>query len=81
VPKTIHLEYFALLREQRGLSHEQLKTEASTAAELYAHLRTNHAFTLPSDRIRVAINGEFVPWPAPLADGDQLVFVPPVAGG
>jgi len=29
----------------------------------------------------VAINAEFREWPAPLADGDAVVFIPPVAGG
>jgi len=31
--------------------------------------------------LRVAINAEFREWTAPLADGDAVVFIPPVAGG
>lgn len=81
MPLTIHVSYFALLREQRGLAAETLTTEATDAATLYEALRAQHRFTLPTDRLRVAINGDFVPWPAPLAAGDQLVFIPPVAGG
>ena len=34
---------------------------------------------LPS--LKVAINDEFRDWHAPLADGDCVVFIPPVAGG
>ena len=79
--KTVHLQYFALLREQRGLSQETLATSAATAAQLYDELRARHAFTLPSERLRVAVNGEFAPWPTPLTDGAQIVFIPPVAGG
>lgn len=79
--KTIRLRYFALLREQRGLADESLATAAPHAQALYEELRAAHAFTLPADRLRVAINGAFVPWPAPFADGDELVFIPPVAGG
>ena len=79
--KTVHLQYFALLREQRGLSLETLATSAATAAALYDELRARHAFTLPSERLRVAVNGEFAPWTTPLTDGAQIVFIPPVAGG
>lgn len=78
---TVHLRYFALLREQRGLATETLQTNETDAAALYETLRTRHGFTLPHDRLRAAVNGEFVPWPAPLRDGDELVFIPPVAGG
>ncbi|MEI6861730.1 MAG: MoaD/ThiS family protein [Verrucomicrobiota bacterium] len=79
--KTIRLQYFAILREQRGLAHETLITGAPTAAALYDELRARHGFTLPGDRLRVAINGEFAPWGTLLADGAELVFIPPVAGG
>ena len=79
--KTVHLQYFALLREQRGLGSETLATSAATAAQLYDELRARHAFTLPTDRLRVAINNEFAPWSTPLSEGAHIVFIPPVAGG
>ena len=79
--KRVAITYFALLREQRGLTQETLETDAADAATLYGRLQEQHGFTLTVDRLRVAINGEFVPWPAPLQSGDQLVFIPPVAGG
>jgi len=78
---SVRLNYFALLREQRGVSSETLATNATTAAELYAELSARHRFTLSSDRVRVAIDGEFAPWNTPLKDGAELVFIPPVAGG
>lgn len=78
---TVHLRYFALLRDQRGLATETLVTSAADAATLYAELAAQHGFTLPVDRLRVAIDGAFVPWLAPLHEGAQLVFIPPVAGG
>ncbi len=31
--------------------------------------------------LRVAVNAEFGDWQQPLADGDAVVFIPPVAGG
>ncbi len=79
--KTVHLQYFALLREQRGLASETLATSAATAADLYNEVRARHNFSLPSDRLRVAIDNEFAPWSTPLADGARIVFIPPVAGG
>jgi sulfur-carrier protein len=80
MPK-ISVQYFAILREQRGVSQEELTTPATTPAELYELLRTEHRFTLPGDRVRAAVNGEFVESSHSLKDGDEVVFIPPVAGG
>lgn len=79
--KTVRVQYFAILREQRGLSEETLATEASTARALYDELRARHGFTLEAGRIRSALNDEFAPISAPLKEGDRIVFLPPVAGG
>lgn len=78
---TLHIQYFAILREQRGLREEKLSTNAATPAALYEELRARHSFTLPVSRVRAAINGEFTSSDAPLRDGDAVVFIPPVAGG
>jgi molybdopterin converting factor subunit 1 len=79
--KKIHVQYFAILREQRGVAEEALTTSATTADEFYEELKARHSFTLQSSRLRVAINGEFVPWTTLLQDGATVVFIPPVAGG
>jgi molybdopterin converting factor subunit 1 len=79
--KSLRIQYFALLREQRGTNSEQLATAAATPAELYEELRARHGFTLPADRVRAAVNGEFVSADAALNDRDEVVFIPPVAGG
>lgn len=78
---TVTLHYFALLREQRGLSSESVTTGAAHAGELYRELAQRHGFTLPLANVRVAINGEFAAWETALRTGDELVFIPPVAGG
>ncbi len=75
------VQYFALLREQRGVTSEPLETNAATPTALYEELRGKHGFTLPADRVRAAVNGEFVAATAPLKTGDTVVFIPPVAGG
>ena len=78
---TVHVQYFAILREQRGLSAETLTTSAPSLTALYDELGARHKFTLPADRIRAAVNDAFVPSSAPLREGDRIVFIPPVAGG
>ena len=80
-PKHISVQYYALLREQTGRREEKIVTLAATAAELYAELTRRYPFTLTTELLRVAVNTEFREWPAPLADGDAVVFIPPVAGG
>ena len=79
--KHITVQYYALLREQAGRRDEALVTRARTAAELYAELAQRYPFSLAAGVLRVAINTEFREWTAPLADGDAVVFIPPVAGG
>ena len=79
LPLTI--TYYAILREQRGLSEERLESTASTAGELYDALRAEHGFSLAADQLKVVINEAFRPWDTPLNPGDQVVFIPPVAGG
>ena len=65
----LKVQYFALLREQAGRREETLESPARTPHELYAELAARYPFTLGSEMLRVAINGEFsrrtmsrVPW-------------------
>ena len=78
---TVHIQYFAILREQRGVARETLSTPATTTAALYDELRTRHGISLPRDRVRAAVDESFVAWDTPLRDGQTVVFIPPVAGG
>lgn len=77
----IRVQYYALLREQAGCSEEALQTRARTPRELYAELCARHPFSLGVESLRVAVNAEFGDWGQQLADGDAVVFIPPVAGG
>ena len=79
--RTLRIHYFALLREQAGRSEEHITTSATTPAELYAELAARYPFQLRREQLKVAVNAEFRDWAAPLADGDSVVFIPPVAGG
>jgi len=80
-PMQLTIQYFALLREQAGRSQETLETEAATPADLYDELSARYRFTLSREQLKVAINSDFCDWSRPLAAGDSVVFIPPVAGG
>jgi len=79
--KTVHIKYFALLRDERGLASEILLTEAATLAELYNEIRCRHHLSLPIERMSVAVNDDFADWNRSVENNDVVVFVPPVAGG
>jgi molybdopterin-guanine dinucleotide biosynthesis protein A/molybdopterin converting factor small subunit len=77
----LKIQYFAVLREERGVSEETLETRAENPAQLFQELADRHGISFPGDRLKVAINDEFTSWETPLHDGDNVVFIPPVAGG
>ncbi len=79
--KAVHVRYFAILREQRGLVEETITTRSATAVELYAELQARHHFSLSQNFVKVSVNNTFQPMNTPLHDQDLLVFIPPVAGG
>ncbi len=80
-PRELRVQYFALLREQAGRRDEAVLTRAATPRELFAELAARHRFTLGTEHLKVAVNTEFADWSRPLAAGDTVVFIPPVAGG
>ena len=79
--KKIEVQYYAIMREERGLNQETLATKASTPLEIFQELKDKYRFSLSVDKIKVAVNDEFADWQAPLKSGDTLTFIPPVAGG
>ena len=79
--KKIHIQYYALLREERGVNHETVSTSAETVKNLYLELQKKFRFKLSTDLLRVSVNDEFAGWETPLKSGDKIVFIPPVAGG
>jgi molybdopterin converting factor small subunit len=77
----VTVQYFAILREQRGLSAETLETAAETARALYEELREKHSFSLKPELVKASVNLQISPLETALKEGDEIVFVPPVAGG
>ncbi len=79
--KQITVTYFAELRERAGLDSETISTDSQSLADLYLELKGKYAFPLEPSMTQVARNDEFSSMDADFADGDRIVFIPPVAGG
>jgi sulfur-carrier protein len=77
----ITLLYFASLRDAAGVSSERIESGASDLRALYEEARSRHGFAMPVERLRVAADGEFADWNAPVPDGAEIAFIPPVSGG
>ena len=73
--------YFASLREAAGIGMEQVESSAIDLQALYLELQQRHGFQLPVNRLRVAMQGEFVQWSDALREGSEIAFIPPVSGG
>lgn len=77
---SVTLLYFASLRDAAGVASESVPLPVSLAA-LYEEARARHGFALGRERLRVAMDGEFVAWDTPPRDGAEVAFIPPVSGG
>ncbi len=79
--KSINVKYFAALREQAGIEQEHVSTQANTAQDLYLELKCKYNFSLDIKNLKLSYNLSFTKFDQELKDGDELVFIPPVAGG
>jgi len=85
----LNLRYFASLREAFGpgqpLAWAVPAGQAPTAGALRAWLRAaspeQHERLDPARGVRVAVNQALAAESAPLSDGDEVAFFPPVTGG
>ena len=80
-PIELHVQYFAVFREQAGKRSEAISSLASSPALLYTELQKQYGFKLAINQLKVAINNEFSDWQRTLKQGDHVAFIPPVAGG
>ncbi|MDA3948154.1 MAG: MoaD/ThiS family protein [Spirochaeta sp.] len=80
---TVRVRYFAVLRERAGREVDDVSIEVATAtpAAIYAQEDQRYRFGIEASIVRAAVNGRYIPWDAPLTDGDEVVFIPPVSGG
>lgn len=79
----IHIKYFAELHEftQKRAEIWHLNAPKCTAKDLYSQLRQKYGFLIPFDELQIAINDEFADKNQYIYPGDQVAFLPPVAGG
>jgi len=79
----INVLFFAVFRERLGRDNQSLKlSDGATVADAIEALAAEHSIVARLDgRYQVALNREMVPRDTPLADGDELALIPPVAGG
>jgi len=88
---TLRVRLFAGLREAAGWSERPVQAPVgATPLRLWQQLELAGAWPggaglrggagLP-DGLRVAINQAFAAADTPLADGDELAFLPPISGG
>lgn len=79
--RRIEVRFFAMLREQAGCTGVTLVSAAPDPLSLYGELQSRLRLPIDASLLRVAINGRFARLTDPLAEGDEVVFIPPVAGG
>ncbi len=77
----IKVRYFAAFREATGVDSEQLETNADSPAALFRECSSRFDQLQTWSAAMVAINDEMSDWNAPLSNGDEVLFFPPVAGG
>lgn len=79
---TIDVLYFAGLADEADCSEEKITVEQATSlTDLYEQLNQKHHFSRSQSQLRVAVNDYFVKWTEMIYDGDNVVFISPVAGG
>ena len=83
---SIQILYFAGLREAVGQSSEQLSLPAGVGSvgQLHAHLVSRGgvwAALATTKNLRIAVNQKVAAMDAPVKDGDEVAFFPPVTGG
>ena len=82
----VRLLFFASLRETLGTGDEQLElpdsvNDVATLTNWLQDRGENWDSALSDPRLHVAINQEIVKQDAPVTDGDEIAWFPPVTGG
>ena len=80
---TVRLLYFAVLRDITGENDAQMQLrEGTRAGDVWQSLRKEYAQLANYEKPpMIAINETYATADTVLRDGDELAFIPPVAGG
>ncbi len=82
MPVEVRLRCFAILRELSIDRETRLLPDGATVADAWADLAARFEALQPHrPYVRPARNAAYAAWDAPLADGDEIAFLPPVSGG
>jgi molybdopterin synthase sulfur carrier subunit len=75
---TIHVRYFASIRERFGRAGDELSAEGlSSVADVWRRVSAEP----PPANLLVAVNQEYAGLDAAVRAGDEVAFFPPVTGG
>jgi MoaE-MoaD fusion protein len=78
----VKVRCFAVLRELAVDRTALTLAVGASVADAWSTLATAHPGIAPHRPfVRAARNGAYATWDAPLADGDEVAFLPPVSGG
>lgn len=78
----INVLYFASLADKANCNEESVTVSQSTSlTQLYEQLSEKHGFSHSPLELKVAINDYFAQWTDSIENGDNVVFITPVAGG
>ncbi len=79
----VRLLYFAVLRDITGKNEDEVELpEGTRAVEIWNRLRAQHSELSGYERPPMtAVNEAYVSADQTLRDGDEVAFIPPVAGG
>ena len=78
---TVRVRYMAVLKETPGIGPQSPATDCESVGDLFETLKARHGFKLQQKPLRVAINDQFESMARKLRTGDEIIFIPPVAGG
>lgn len=81
----IRVLFFAGLREQLGCDSLSMEAESLSTLEgvrqALSHRGEKWALALGDSRLQMALNQQLSTPDAPVQDGDEVAFFPPVTGG
>ena len=79
----VRVRLFAALREAVGRAEVDLDLPpAATAEDAWRTLVQDHSSLAPHrPHLAASVNRRYAPFDTPLAEGDEIAFIPPVSGG